>query len=111
MNEAINFSKEKLEALKQKLASARAKIKNIDVNLVKSKINTSKAKVGSFLKTSVKKVKESLGLLPLMAELRIVNLANLWENKRKAFIIKRRTYSNVCPFFNPCHTLPSCRCV
>ena len=89
MNEAINFSKEKLEALKQKLASARARIKNIDVNLVKSKINTSKAKVGSFLKTSVKKIKESLGLLPLMAELRIVNLANLWENKRKAFIIKR----------------------
>ena len=38
MNEAINFSKEKLALLKQKLASARAKIKNIDVNLVKSRL-------------------------------------------------------------------------
>ena len=85
----IPTSKDYLEELKAKLAEAKANLRSARINIVKSKVNTAKAKVGTFLRRNVDRFRNSIGLLPLMVESRIMNLANKWELKRTARINKR----------------------
>ncbi len=89
MDGAITVPKDNIEALKAKLAEAKANLRNARLGIVKSKINTAKAKVGNFLKTKVNNFRNSVGLLPLMLETRLLNVATKWEKNRAARIARR----------------------
>lgn len=89
MDETIHTTKENIEALKAKLAAARAELRTKKLNILKSRVNTAKAKVGTFVKKRIENIKNTIGLLPLSIESRLINIAKKWEIKRTARIIKR----------------------
>lgn len=89
MDETIHTTRENIEELKARLAAARAELRIQKLNILKSHVNTAKAKVGSFLKKHIENFKNTIGLLPLSIELRLINVAKKWETRRTARINKR----------------------
>ena len=84
-----DVTEEDLEILKEILENAKANLKNAKRKFTKSKVNTSVSKVGNFLKTSVKKMKNAIGLLPYNIALGYNKVANFIEEKRTIRINKR----------------------
>lgn len=84
-----DITEEDLEILKEIFEKAKANLKNAKRKFTKSKVNTSASKVGRFLKTSVKKVKNAIGLLPYNIALGYNKIANFIEEKRTIRINKR----------------------
>ena len=78
-----------IDELKKIMENAKAKYNSARREFVKSKVNTSVSKVGTFLKTSVKKMKNAIGLLPYNIALGYNKVATFIEEKRTIRINKR----------------------
>ena len=79
-----------IEKLKEIFKNAKVNLRSAQRKIIKSKINTGISKTGTFLKTSVNKVKNAIGLMPYNIAKGYNKLANYVENKR-TIVIKKRT--------------------